>query len=130
MNKEEMSNKGLRRSTDQTNIPSPEFKKLYVNNVLLAASNFDMNLTFGEIIGISKDGTPVVEQKVKLNMSKEFMKALGNLLAENIRLFEEDFGEIQFINIENMPNIEIDLTPSKGKSKKAKQSSSTLIEQP
>src|SRR5262245_46457594 len=103
MTKEEMNAKGLGLSVTQHNIPSPEFKKLYVNNVLLSASNWDMSLTFGEIIGIDEKGLSVVEQKVKLNLSKEFMKALSNLLSANLEKYEKAFGEIQFIDIDEMP---------------------------
>jgi hypothetical protein len=120
MDKKEMAKRGLRNATDQQNVPSPEFKKLYVNNVIIGASNWDMNLTFGEIIGLDEKGVPVVEQKVKLNMSKEFLKAVANLLAVNVAVYEERFGEIKFIDIENMPEVTANVTPpAKAKPTKA-----------
>jgi hypothetical protein len=47
-------------------------------------------------MGIDEKGLPIVEQKVKVNMTREFMKALSNLLATNVQEYEAKFGEISF----------------------------------
>lgn len=103
MNKEEAKKLGLKSYDDQDNQPGPNFTKIYANNVGLGASNWDMNLTFGEIVGQHPDGKPMVEQKVKINMSKEFMKALSNLLSKNLEAYEQRFGEIKLIKVEDEP---------------------------
>ncbi|MEO6050163.1 MAG: DUF3467 domain-containing protein [Pyrinomonadaceae bacterium] len=87
---------GLRNYGSQTNIPSEHFVKIYTNNVGVSATNWDTSLIFGEIMGLDQDGEPVVEQKVKVNMTREFMKALSNLLTANVKAFEEKYGEISF----------------------------------
>lgn len=93
---EEAKALGLRNYGTQTNIPSENFTKIYTNNVGVSATNWDTSLIFGEIMGLGPDGEPVVEQKVKVNMTREFMKALSNLLAANVKAFEEKYGEITF----------------------------------
>src|SRR5258706_10415603 len=103
MEENEMQKLGLRKAVDQQIVQSENFVKVYANNVTLSASNWDMSLSFGEIIGLSEDGNPIVEQKVKVNMTREFIKALYNLLGVNIGAFEKQFGEIGFVNIDEIP---------------------------
>lgn len=115
MNKEEAKKLGLKRYEDQDNRPGPNFMKVYANNVGLGASQWDMNLTFGEIIGQHEDGKPIIEQKVKVNMSKEFMKALTNLLSANLAAYEKKFGVIKLIDASSIPNepLESEVPPKK-----------------
>lgn len=96
LNETEAKKLGLRNSKDQHNALSENFVKIYANNVGIGASNWDVSITFGEILGLADDGQPVVEQKVKVNMTREFMKALSNLLVQNVKAYEEQFGEIDF----------------------------------
>ncbi|MGD9562557.1 MAG: DUF3467 domain-containing protein [Pyrinomonadaceae bacterium] len=103
MNKEEAKELGLKSYDEQDNRPGDNFIKIYANNVGLGVSNWDMSLTFGEIVGTNDKGQPIVEQKVKVNMSKEFVKALTNLLHANMLAYEKKFGEIKMINVEDMP---------------------------
>ncbi len=106
MEENEMQKLGLRKAVDQQIVQSENFVKVYANNVTLSASNWDMSLSFGEIIGLSEDGNPIVEQKVKVNMTREFIKALYNLLGVNIGAFEKQFGEIGFVNIDEIPKLQ------------------------
>lgn len=106
MEKEKIEQLGLRNKADQHNAKSEAFVKVYANNVMLSASNWDMSLVFGEIIGLAEDGMPVVEQKVKVNMTREFIKALRNLLTVNLDLYEKHFGEIGFVNMDDMPPLQ------------------------
>lgn len=99
LNSEEAKKLGLKNTQDQVNIQSPTFIKVYTNNVLFGATNWDTHLVFGEILGLDGNGKAVVEQKVKVNMTREFMKALSNLLTQNIKEYEEKFGEISFDNL-------------------------------
>jgi hypothetical protein len=99
LTEQEAKKMGLRNAADQTNIKSDNFVKIYANNVGIGATNWDMGIVFGEILGIGDEGKPVVEQKVKINMTREFMKALSNLLSANIRAYEEKFGEISLENL-------------------------------
>lgn len=71
------------------------FINIYANNVHLTASIFDFSLTFGEITGEKQDGKNLVEQKARVILSKEMTKVLAELLAGNIKAYEEQFGEIK-----------------------------------
>jgi DNA-binding ferritin-like protein (Dps family) len=93
---EEAKKLGLKSTQDQVNVPSPTFVKIYTNNVAFGATNWDTYLVLGEILGLDENGKAVVEQKAKVNMTREFMKALSNLLVQNIKEYEEKFGEISF----------------------------------
>lgn len=106
MEENEMQKLGLRKSGNQQNVESENFVKIYSNNVTLGASNWDMSLVFGEIAGVSEEGTPLVEQKVKVSMTREFAKALCNLLTINIQEFEKRFGEIGFVNIDGVSTLQ------------------------
>lgn len=97
MERKEILEMGLRPNKEQITQRSDQYLKIYANSVNMGVSLWDINLTFGEIVG-EEDGQPVVEQKVKVNMSKEFAKAVLNLLKLNIGQYEEQFGEIQLIN--------------------------------
>ncbi|MGB7201471.1 MAG: DUF3467 domain-containing protein [Pyrinomonadaceae bacterium] len=96
LTEQEAKKLGLRSYRTQTNISGDNFVKIYTNNVGFGATNWDTSLIFGEIMGLDENGNPVVEQKVKVNMTREFMKALSNLLATNVKEYEEKFGEISF----------------------------------
>jgi Protein of unknown function (DUF3467) len=100
MEKEEMLELGLRNVNEQKSEKSDHFTKIYANNVVMSLSLWDMSLTFGEIIGTTLEEQPIVEQKVKVNMSKEFTKALANLLSSNVASYERQYGEIKLINAE------------------------------
>jgi hypothetical protein len=89
---------GLRNATDQKSEKGDNFTKIYANNAVMSLSLWDMSLTFGEIIDSTPEGEPIVEQKVKVNMSKEFTKALSNVLSANIAEYERNYGEIKLIN--------------------------------
>jgi Protein of unknown function (DUF3467) len=105
MEKQERLELGLRNSVEQQSEKSEKFIKIYANNVVMGLSLWDINLTFGEIIDSTLEGEPIVEQKVKINMAKEFAKALSNLLSANIAEYERHYGEIKLINAlaENEP---------------------------
>ncbi len=96
INEEEARQLGL-RTDEQLNVISDDFVKIYTNNVRVTTTNWDTSLLLGEIMGLDPEsGKPVVEMKVKVNMTREFMKALANLLVVNVKEYEAKFGEISF----------------------------------
>lgn len=114
LDKETMRKLGLKDSQDQENLASDSFVKIYANNVGVGITNWDMTLTFGEIMGKNEKGLPVIEQKVKVNMTREFMKAFSNLLIANIKVYEEKYGEI---NVELAMKISDSVNEEEAKSK-------------
>ena len=116
--------KGIEMSGVRENfVDSPNFVKIYSNNIQMTITLWDMSLMFGEI-GETKDGKVTIEQKVKVNLSKEMTKALSNLLNRNLAAYESQFGEIKMLSTETFEKMvegagvgksEI-LKPTKGKS--------------
>lgn len=90
-------------------------QNVYVNNVNLGFSNWDMFLLLGEMLG-EKDGKLVVINKVRVTMSLQFAKALSELLKTNLDAFEKETGEISLIQFEKDKITET--TPSPKKLKK------------
>lgn len=100
---------GLTKNKDeQIGVNSPDFIKIYANNAQVGFSLWDMSIIFGEIVG-EQEGKAVVEQKVKVNMSKEMAKVLTIILNQNLNAYETQFGEIKLIqmtDMSKMPNEE------------------------
>jgi hypothetical protein len=84
----------LASKASQEAVKSPDYLSVYANNVHLAASVFDFALTFGEMTEESKNGRTIINQKVRVILSKEMTKVLLALLQTNIQGYEEQFGEI------------------------------------
>lgn len=74
----------------------PAFVSTYSNNAQLRTSNWDVSCVFGEIVGEESAGAPIIEQRVSVVMSPQHAKAFLRLLQENIRKYEEAFGEIKW----------------------------------
>jgi len=75
-------------------IRSPDFKLVYVNNVSLHASVWDMHLTFGELYR-DLSGKEVLEQKVTLAFSLQMAKALAAIVGNGVANYESQVGEIK-----------------------------------
>jgi hypothetical protein len=121
---EASKNTALVNAEDQERVRGDEFFSIYANNIALGFSSWDTWLTFGEIVGV-KDGKPVIEEIVKISMTREFFKTLSQVLAVNIAAYEEQFGEItnphfppidkaRVVNFETLGGS----TPAKGKKEK------------
>jgi hypothetical protein len=89
----------LASSKDQLRMRTERFRTAYTNNVALTFSTFDVSFLFGEIIG-EKDGEPVIEEFLKINMSRELAKAITILLRRHLSAWEKQFGEIRIPNLD------------------------------
>ena len=69
------------------------FGTFYVNNANVASAFYDLSIMFSEIQ--SGPGEAVVLDKCRVTMSPAHAKALALALAENIRRWEAQFGEIR-----------------------------------
>lgn len=82
------------RSTDQIRVRTERFKQVYANNMQMGFSTWDLGITFGEIMG-EQDGKTVIEETVRVLMTREIAKVLSVILTNHIVLFEAQFGEIK-----------------------------------
>lgn len=79
---------------DQVRVRTKRYRRIYANNLAIEFSMWDSSVIFGEIIG-EKDGQPVIEELVHVNMSHAFAKTIAAVFANNIKGFEKKFGEIK-----------------------------------
>jgi hypothetical protein len=79
---------------EQRRVRTDRFQSVYANNTAVSFSTYDVSLLFGEIIG-EAEGQSVIEEVLKVNMSRELAKALTVILVQHLKIWEEQFGEIK-----------------------------------
>lgn len=82
------------KAADQLRVRADGYRQIYANNMSVGFSSWDLGITFGEIVG-EKDGQPVIEETVKVLMTREIAKVLAKILTNHIALYEAQFGEIK-----------------------------------
>jgi hypothetical protein len=82
------------RSENHIRVQADTFQQVYANNIQIGFSAFDMALAFGQIKG-QQDGKPVIEESVRIMLTRELTKVLVGLLINNIQAYEQEFGEIK-----------------------------------
>lgn len=97
------------QAADQIRVPAEDYTRIYANNFVLAVSNWDAALTFGEIVG-EKDGKPVIEEKVKVTMSMPHAKAIHQLLGVHLALYEQVAGEIKIPDLAKLKAASTEVT--------------------
>jgi hypothetical protein len=80
-------------------IPPEGMTRIYSNNVLLAATRFDLRILFGEIVDITED-TAVIENRVQVTMTWLEAKLLADFLTANIKEFEDINGPLKLPTIQ------------------------------
>lgn len=82
-------NKGVEYSKPLDSIPT-----YYANNTNVTVSNFDVKLTFGRLSEVSDQGS-VVDPQAIVFMSPQHAKAVAELLAKQLAIFEGKIAESQ-----------------------------------
>jgi hypothetical protein len=65
----------------------------YANNVEVATTYFDVNMIFGEVMGVTGE-TLNVERRVRVVMPLGQVKLLALTLTRQLQTYEENFGKI------------------------------------
>lgn len=73
----------------------------YVNSAQVQMNFFDFRINFGEIVEISEEKLSIVN-KVTIIMTPEHAKLLSNILALNVKRYEEEMGTIRDIKAEGV----------------------------
>ena len=76
-------------------VDAPDYKRVYANNDTLTFSPVDVRLTFNEAVS-DNPKHPFVERRVTVILSVQTTKALAQLLVDNVRGYERQFGEIRY----------------------------------
>lgn len=74
------------------------FLRIYANNAGVAASFFDIDLVFGQLIAAQDESgkpMPHIEDLVTVSMSWEHAKALAKALDRTIAAYEKDQGPVR-----------------------------------
>ena len=78
-----------------THVKSPNFRSKYSNQSAFGSTAFDFNMTFGEFKEVNTDTKQVtVEELVRIVMSPLHFKIFAFTCAQQLKLYEENFGEI------------------------------------
>jgi hypothetical protein len=72
---------------------APDFKLIYTNYVQAGFTPLDVALMVGETTGLN-EGKVVVQHKARITMSPTEAKIVARILANTVKLFEKQFGEI------------------------------------
>ncbi|MBA3765855.1 MAG: DUF3467 domain-containing protein [Acidobacteria bacterium] len=86
-------------SADMVRTVSSDHRRQYANNVALGFSSWDMWIGFGELLGHTDKGQPIIEEHTRITMSLEHAKAFSRIFAANLAKFEEQAGEIRYFLI-------------------------------
>jgi hypothetical protein len=84
----------LTKVSDQKRVPSEDFFSYYANSISVSMSMWDVRFVFGEHVG-EEDGKAVIEESVRILMSREIAKVLHKLLTDQIVAYEKKFGVIK-----------------------------------
>ena len=76
-------------------ITDADFKSIYTNFVLAQYTPFDVSLTIGEAVGPDSEGRQVVHQKARITMAAPEAKIVMLILANTLKVYEQQFGEIR-----------------------------------
>src|SRR6266481_1648582 len=79
---------------EQQRIRGQRFRTVYGNNVAVGFSKWDIGITFGEIMGNGEDGKVIIEEIVKVNLTREMAKALLLVLKDAFSEYERLNGKI------------------------------------
>jgi Protein of unknown function (DUF3467) len=90
----ELSEHLLAKAQDQKRKRSERFISDYANNVSVSISSWDMNITFGRVIGNNE-----IEETIEVIVSKEMAKALTMIMASHLKNYETQFGEIKIADL-------------------------------
>jgi hypothetical protein len=82
------------KASDQIRVRTDRYRQVYANNMTLSFSTWDVSVTFGELTG-QQEGKSVIEETVKVLMTREIVKVLATLLQNHVAIFEAKYGEIK-----------------------------------
>jgi hypothetical protein len=92
---EEIPTKTVEANLPPKMVPTEDYKSIYANFVVAAYSPFDIALMIGEAVGGDEQGRQIVHQKVRVTMAPAEAKVVMFLLANTLKSFEEQFGEVK-----------------------------------
>lgn len=84
----------ITKLSEQIRVRDEEFFSYYANSIAVSMSAWDVRFVFGEHIG-EQDGKAVIEESVKIMMSREMAKVLNKILTDQIVAYEKKFGVIK-----------------------------------
>jgi|ERR1035438_6626031 hypothetical protein len=86
----------IRANVNRKQERSPDYFSVYANDLQMQTTPWDIRLIFGLITGTPVDHTGVVNvtQLGELRLSPQLAKLVAMILTQQLRGYEEQFGEI------------------------------------
>src|SRR6266498_727782 len=84
----------LTKTSNQIRVQSEDFFIYYANSIAVNMSMWDVRFVFGEHVG-EQDGKAVVEESVRIILTREIAKVLHRLLTDQLAAYEKHFGVIK-----------------------------------
>jgi hypothetical protein len=84
----------ITKVSNQIRVQSEDFFSYYANSIAVNMSMWDVRFIFGEHVG-EQDGKAVIEESVRILLTREMAKALNKLLTEQLAAYEKKFGVIK-----------------------------------
>jgi hypothetical protein len=98
------------KAKDQQRNKAQDFVSKYANSISVSLSNWDVNITYGRI-----KGENIIEETVEILLSKEMAKVFTAIMTAHLNAYEEKFGEIKIIDINQLkPKVEGIVSPKEG----------------
>lgn len=95
---EEIANEVVEDKVEQTlaasTVRSKDFATLYSNYVQCGFTAWDIRVNFG-LVGTSETGVANITEQTSVVLAPAMAKALANVLANHVRAYESQNGEIQ-----------------------------------
>lgn len=88
-----MNEKAKQTKREVQRIENPDTPTFYVNNVEMRSSQWDVRFVMGEVDEASDD-TLAVKELVRVYMSPQHAKVFAEVLAAQIKRYEDTFGPI------------------------------------
>jgi hypothetical protein len=94
----QVKSEASRKKSSVEKTRSDDFKIIYVNSALVQLGAFDFRISVGITPEDDKPDEVIrLEEQAQLIMSPQHAKALLRALANNVKKYEEEFGEINLV---------------------------------
>jgi hypothetical protein len=79
----------------RSNIKSPDFFSIYANDIQVQVSPWDMRFILGELTDVgTAEHVVTIKQLAELRISPQLAKSLSVILIDQLRKYEDNFGQI------------------------------------
>ena len=78
-------------------LPNIQIPEVYANAAMANISPFELEIT----LGLASSNYQGVKPVVNIRMSPQFMKEFSQIISENLKVYEDNYGEIKAFSKKN-----------------------------